>query len=190
MAQGGQAGLGEVDDEPGDRRTTSFVLVNHGRSYLEAAEILLPFVDQTREGSLKFADPVIFLALHGVELFLKGFLRANRYTLAQLRGRRFGHDLCKLLEDSLRTGLADCLHAPAELQRYIEQYGPSYKAKGFEYLKTGRGLALEEGMVKEARRLHGAVLPICFKASTGEELTGFWLNEARLDLEGRTIVRD
>jgi hypothetical protein len=33
-------------------------------------------------------------------------------------------------------------------------------------------------------------IPTNLSTRPGEELTGFWLNEARLDLEGRTIVRD
>ncbi len=189
LTKGRQAVLGEVDKEPEDRRTTSLGLVNHGRSYLCAAEILLPRTDPSREDRLEFDDPVIFLALHGVELFLKGFLRAHGFTVDRLR-RRFGHDLKKLLQASLRVGLADYLPDPAELQRHVELYGPTYDAKEFEYLKTGPGLPLKDGMLREARRLHGAVLLICFKATTGKDLTGFQLEEAKVDLGGLVIVRE
>ena len=189
MIQGRQAVFGEVDEDPKDQRTTSLDLVNHGRSYLRAAEILLPYVDRNRDDSLEFQDPVIFLALHGVELFLKGFLRAHGCTVERLR-TRYGHQLGKLLRASIRIGLANHLPDLAELQRYVGTYGPTYASKGFEYLKTGRGLLLEQGVMQEARRLHGAVLPICFRAASGEDLTGFRLDEAKLDLEGRAIIRE
>jgi hypothetical protein len=45
MNQGQQVVLGEVDEGPEDRQTTSLGLVNHGRSYLCAAKILLPYTD-------------------------------------------------------------------------------------------------------------------------------------------------
>ena len=87
--------------DPQEQRTTSLGLVNYGESYLCAAEILLPYTDQSKEDRLAFDDPVIFLALHAVELFLKGFLRAHGCTVDRLR-KRFGHDLSKLLRASLR----------------------------------------------------------------------------------------
>jgi hypothetical protein len=188
MIQGGPASLGEVNKGPEDGRTTALGLVCHGRSYLCAAEILFPHTDRSHDDSLEFNDPVIFLALHGVELFLKGFLRAHGCTVERLR-QHYGHNLKKLLRASIKICLADHLPDPAELQRHVDLYGPTYGAKGFEYLKTGPGLLLEDGLLREARRLHGAVLPICFKATTHNKLTGFRLEEAKLDLEGRTIIR-
>ena len=83
--------------------------------------------------------------------------------------------------------MAGHLPDPDELQRHVELYGPTYDVpnKGFEYLS----LPLKGGLLREARRLHGAVLPVCFKATIGEDLTGFQLEEARRDLAGQTVVR-
>jgi hypothetical protein len=134
--------IGEIHEHERDKKTNSLGLANHGFSFIRSAELLLP-----QEIELAFPDPIIFLALHGIELQLKGFLRTYGVTLRELH--RFGHKLEMILGASLNKGLEDYYTAISELERYIKTYGKAYQGKRFEYLVTGRGHGLQAGLVAE-----------------------------------------
>ena len=85
----------------GDERTTTMGLFNVADSYLRAA-VALHSVD-TRATHPE--TPIRFLCFHCIELFLKAFLRANGHSVAELRGRRFGHRICCLWNRATELGV-------------------------------------------------------------------------------------
>jgi len=76
---------------------------NFAHSYLGAARALdrLDWRDlETHPDS-----PVAFLYWHAIELFLKAFLLADGMKIAELRQKKFGHNLIALRGEAIRRGL-------------------------------------------------------------------------------------
>jgi hypothetical protein len=71
-------------------RTTAVGLARYAYEYIEAA-MLVEHNDPTP--SHISPVPAYFLALHGIELTLKSYLRHKGVTAKELRGQKYGHDL-------------------------------------------------------------------------------------------------
>lgn len=76
----------DLTDE--DARSTPVGLFNFAETYWLSARALK--AAEVKEVTHR-AYPVFFLYYHAIELYLKAYLRLY-HTMAQLRGRKFGHD--------------------------------------------------------------------------------------------------
>ena len=70
--------------------TTAIGLARYAYEYIEAA-MLVEHNDPTPTHISPV--PAYFLALHGIELTLKSYLRHKDVTAKELRGPKYGHDL-------------------------------------------------------------------------------------------------
>jgi hypothetical protein len=84
-------------------RTPPISLFLSGESFLHAARHLHAGVD-AKELRLRFEMPIYYLYSHAVELALKSYLRTCGVSVKDL-GRKFGHDLNRLLQGCVERGL-------------------------------------------------------------------------------------
>ena len=84
-------------------------------------------------------DAIYYNFYHGVELGLKSYLRhIDAVTLQNLRNRPYGHDLCCLLDESIRHGLrAKCPKLEDAHIEVIRCSNELYMPKEFEYIRIG-----------------------------------------------------
>lgn len=83
-------------------RTTALGLFHFAHSYAVSAGGLA-----TLSLSATHPDaPIRYLYSHSIELYLKSFLRLKGLTVSELRSRKYGHDMEKLLARSIELGLA------------------------------------------------------------------------------------
>lgn len=83
-----------------DERTTAVGLFHFAESYRTCAEALM----RSPPRSLRFDDPILFLAYHAVELYLKAYLRHHGETLQRLR-KEYVHSLTKAWDQATKFGL-------------------------------------------------------------------------------------
>ena len=83
--------------------------------------------------------PIYYNFLHGVELGLKSYLRhIDAVSLQSLRSPSYGHNLCRLLDESIRHGLRQ--QCPRLEDPHIEVFrfaNEVYRPKDFEYISIG-----------------------------------------------------
>ena len=77
-----------------------------------------------------------YLGCHGLELALKGFLRAKRMSIGKLR-RDIGHNLRCLLCEAERHGLAECYALTEKDREALNVMADEYESKELEYLTVG-----------------------------------------------------
>jgi hypothetical protein len=88
--------MDDEDDE--EERTTSIGLFNYAHSYWRSAVAL----QGVKVRATHTTEPVSFLYIHALELYLKAFLLLNGIPLDVLRSRKYGHKIC-CLSDKART---------------------------------------------------------------------------------------
>lgn len=89
----------QIRDE--DERTSPMGVFHLAHSYRAAAAAL-----QSPKLRTPFADhPVWFLYYHGIELYLKAFLRMHGHSMDELSSPKFGHRTCCLTERAAQLGL-------------------------------------------------------------------------------------
>ena len=84
-------------------------------------------------------DPIYYNFLHGVELGLKSYLlQVEAVTLRDLRSRKFGHDLTRLLDEALKHGLCNQCSELTDIHiEAIRHSSSTYAIKDFEYIRIG-----------------------------------------------------
>lgn len=105
--------------------------------FIRAAKLVAAEVDAVSGlVSLSVLFPFLFLIGHGLELAYKAVLLVNGATEKDLR--RISHDLvrCRREVQVGRPGLLEDLEEPGT-KEIVGMIGPYYKAKDFEYHKTG-----------------------------------------------------
>ncbi len=82
---------------------------------------------------------VFYNFCHAIELALKAFIRQQEaLRLSELRSRRFGHKISRLLEVAIENGLRDeCRLTEAQIE-HIHAVSDLYSSKGLEYFRLGR----------------------------------------------------
>lgn len=138
-------------------RTTAIGLARYAYDYLHAA-IVVETSDQTPNHISPV--PAYFLALHGIELTLKAFLRHKGVSVRDLY-KRFGHDLHACHRKAKELGLNDVFEespldsdAMVMLVRLNDQ-------QGLRYIKTGmKHFPLWSIVEALAVRLHQAIAPL------------------------------
>jgi hypothetical protein len=139
-------------------RTNSMGLWTHANEFYQASCILL---QPNNEGLL---DPSYYLVSHSIELALKAFLRGSGVSLDDLKNpRKFGHDLNKGLNKSIRLGLKSFLPITEKDIFAISTINDYYKAKELEYIVTGfKRYPKMELLTSFNGRLLDAINQFCF----------------------------
>ena len=90
-------------EDKDNSRTTPFGLFNYADSFWRAA---WPLQRASKNLATTHRDaPVSFLYYHAIELYLKSFLRHHGISVAELRGKKFGHDVSRLSKCAEILGL-------------------------------------------------------------------------------------
>lgn len=140
-----------------EERTTATGLARYAYEYIEAA-MLVERNDPTPTHISPI--PAYFLALHGIELTLKAYLRHKGLTAKELRGQKYGHDLHACHRKAKELGLLSLfkeLPSDADAMRMLVGLN---EHQGLRYIKTGmKHFPLWSLVEPLAVRLHQAVAP-------------------------------
>lgn len=118
-------------------RTTAIGLARFAYEYIDAAR-LVALHQSARSGLEDIAPvPAYFLALHGVELTLKAFLRHECLTAKELRGRAYGHDLRLCYRKAKECGLSGIFKMRADDMRAMLLLLEINQLQGLRYIRTG-----------------------------------------------------
>lgn len=91
-------------------------------------------LDDLSHNKVEFYPATYFLASHSIELVLKSVLRAKKYTLDQLSGRKFGHNLEGLAEEIKKKKYIFLSKKEMAIIRFTNFW---YKQKLYEYHTIG-----------------------------------------------------
>ena len=93
-----------------------------------------PFVLEDHPPSLA----VFYNFCHAIELALKVYIRQQDVLpLSELRSRRFGHKISRLLEVAIENGLRDECRLTESQIEHIHAVSGLYSSKGLEYFRLG-----------------------------------------------------
>lgn len=138
-------------------RTTALGLARYAYDYLHAAMVV-----ETNDPTRSHISPVpaYFLALHGIELTLKAFLRHKGVSVKDLQ-KKFGHDLNACHRKAKELGLNDLFkERPVDADAMRMLVGLNDQ-QGLRYIKTGmKHFPLWSIVEPLAVRLHQAVAPV------------------------------
>ena len=130
--------------------------------YIEAAQV----VDETigrREGyEIVSPVPAYYLAMHGIELTLKAFLRYHGVEARSLRNpKEYGHDLHACFRKAKELGLLDIYKMREGDEKAMRLLIELNEHQGLRYVRTGWKEFPSWAIVKPlAVRLHQAVAPL------------------------------
>lgn len=111
-----------------DDHTTPIGLFNYADSYWRSAIAL-----ENAEVRVTHPDaPISFLYYHAIELYLKAYLRAEGFSVKELR-RQFGHNAVKLRDEAKSRGL----HFDNEDTAVLAYMGETDAVIDSRFLKTG-----------------------------------------------------
>lgn len=113
-----------------DERSSPLGVFNFSKQYLDAASIL------HESPGFNFSEPAYYLTGHAIELALKAFLWAKGLPISKLKSG-YGHNLSRLLRDSIEQGLFEYKEEPEGLSGMIELLSGYYTNKELEYLFSG-----------------------------------------------------
>lgn len=136
-------------------RTTAIGLARYAYEYIEAA-MLVEHNDPTPTHISPI--PAYFLALHGIELTLKSYLRHKGVTAKELRGQKYGHDLHACHKKAKELGLLSIFKEQANDADAMRMLVGLNQHQGLRYIKTGtKHFPLWSLVEPLAVRLHQAV---------------------------------
>lgn len=144
------------DDED---RTTAIGLARFAYEYIDAA-MLVDEQHGARPGfEMVSPTPAYFLALHGIELTLKSYLRHKGVTVRELRSPKdFGHDLRACYRKAKELGLRTVFKMRADDMRAMLMLLDLNEYQGLRYIRTGFKRFPSWAIVEPfAVRLHQAV---------------------------------
>ncbi len=138
-------------------RTTAIGLARYAYEYIEAA-MLVERNDPTPTHISPI--PAYFLALHGIELTLKSYLRHHGLAMKELRGKKYGHDLHACHKKAKELGLHSVFKEQPSDADAIRMLVGLNEHQGLRYIKTGmKQFPLWSLVEPLAVRLHQAVAP-------------------------------
>ena len=147
-----------ISKDNSHQEASSFV--QYGYEYIEAARLVDSEIGGQDGFEFVSPTPAYFLAMHGIELTLKAFLRYQGLTTDQIR-KSYGHDLRKSYRKAKELGLLDVFkvdtgdsRAIVMLMRLNQDHGLRYKKSGW---KRYPSWAIVEPL---AVRLHQAIAPL------------------------------
>lgn len=151
-------------------RTTAIGLARYAYDYLHAAMVV-----ETSDPTPSQISPVpaYFLALHGLELTLKAFLRHKGVSVKDLQ-KKFGHDLHACHRKAKELGLHKVfkeLPVDGDAMRMLVGLNDQ---QGLRYIKTGmKHFPLWSIVEPLAIRLHQAVAPLVGFKSFNKNYQGY-----------------
>lgn len=151
-----------------DDRTTAIGLARYAYEYIDAA-MLVDKQHGERQGFEHISPiPAYFLAMHGIELTLKSFLRFKGVAAKELRARELGHDLRACYRKAKELGLRDIFRMRADDLRAMLLLLRLNELQGLRYIRTGAKAYPPWAIVEPlAVRLHQAIGPVVgFKSFT------------------------
>lgn len=121
-----------------DDRTTAIGLARFAYEYIDAAML----VGRQHEPRFGFesipSTPAYFLALHGIELTLKAYLRHKGVTLRDLRSpQAFGHNLRACYRKAKELGLRTVFKMRSDDMRAMLLLLDLNEHQGLRYIRTG-----------------------------------------------------
>ena len=151
-------------------RTTAIGLARYAYDYLHAAMVV-----ETNDPTPSHISPVpaYFLALHGIELTLKAYLRHKGVSVRDLQ-KKFGHDLHACHRKAKELGLNDVFKehpVDADAMRMLVGLNDQ---QALRYIKTGmKHFPLWSIVEPLAVRLHQAVAPLVGFESFNKSYQGY-----------------
>jgi hypothetical protein len=151
-------------------RTTAIGLARYAYDYLHAAIVV-----ETNDPTPRHISPVpaYFLALHGIELTLKAFLRHKGVSVKDLH-KKFGHDVHACYRKAKELGLHEVfneLPVDGDAMRMLVRLNDQ---QGLRYIKTGmKHFPLWSIVEPLAIRLHQAVAPLVGFKSFNKNYPGY-----------------
>lgn len=138
-------------------RTTAIGLARYAYDYIGAA--MLAERNDPEPNPIS-PVPAYFLALHGIELTLKSYLRHKGVTAKELRGQKYGHDLHACHKKAKELGLQSIFNEQANDADAMRMLVGLNEHQGLRYIKTGmKHFPLWSLVQPLAVRLHQAVAP-------------------------------
>ncbi len=118
--------------------TAPFGHLRLAKDYLQAAKKVQPPPNSALdELKLKINFPAYFLVGHAVELALKAFLLGRGLSINELRGRKYGHNICALITECRRRKLGHEVRLNAQEIATLKLLNNCYSDKEFEYTVSG-----------------------------------------------------
>lgn len=137
------------EDEDEDERTAPIGLFNYADSYWRSAVALA----KAEVRATHPHAPICFLYYHSIELYLKAYLRAEGYSVRDLR-TQFGHNSVKLRDEAKRHGL----HFDDEDVAVLSYMGETDAVMETRFLRTGYfERPAEEALNRTCKSLHKSV---------------------------------
>ena len=142
-------------------RTTATGLARFAYEYIDAA-MLVDERHGQRPGFEHISPvPAYFLAMHGIELTLKAFLRHKGVEAKMLRSRELGHDIRACYRKAKELGLRDVFRMRADDLRAMLLLLQLNNFQGLRYIRTGYQRFPSWAIVEPfAVRLHQSVAPM------------------------------
>ncbi|MBT9488827.1 MAG: hypothetical protein IV093_15090 [Rubrivivax sp.] len=136
-------------------RTTAVGLARYAYEYIGAA-MLVEHNDPTPNQISPV--PAYFLALHGIELTVKSYLRHNGVTAKELRGKKYGHDLHACHRKAKELGLLSIFNEEVNDADAMRMLVCLNEHQSLRYIRTGtKDFPLWSLVEPLAVRLHQAI---------------------------------
>lgn len=129
--------------------------------YIEAAQIVDETIGRRTEHDFVSPIPAYNLAMHGIELTLKAFLRYHGIEPRELRNREYGHDLHACFRRAKELGLLDIFKMTEGDEKAMRLLVDLNVDQGLRYVRKGLKEFPSWAIVEPlAVRLHQAVAPL------------------------------
>lgn len=150
-----------VDEErDAEERTSAVGLARYAFEYIKAAALVDEDAAKKSQRYMVSPIPAYFLAVHGIELTLKAYLRYSEVSVRDL-SKKYGHDLHKCYRKAKELGLLNRFKEHANDRAALELLADLNQGHGLRYIKTGPKQFPHWSIVYPlAVRLHQAVAPV------------------------------
>jgi hypothetical protein len=141
-----------------DDRTTAIGLSRYAYEYIDAARTVGERHGMKLVAELLPTMPAYFLAMHGIELTLKAYLRRNGISAHELRSKQYGHDLRACYRKAKEVGLLALFKMHKDDLLAMKLLIDLNQCQGLRYIQIGPKRFPSWGIVEPfAVRLHQAI---------------------------------
>jgi hypothetical protein len=124
-----------VKDDPA--LTTPLGLTRYAHDYFDSGRAVQDQMGAGTKYEIVSPLPALFLMAQSIELAAKAYLLQKGLTLASLRRKPFGHDLCACLQRAGELGLYELMKPhPADLGA-VTLLNELYELRRLQYIRTG-----------------------------------------------------
>jgi hypothetical protein len=120
-----------------EERTTAQGLARYAFEYINAALLVDEHHGARPEQGFASPIPAYFLALHGIELTLKAFLRFHGVSVQKLGTHEYGHDIRACYRKAKEFGLRDVYAMKADDLRAMLLLIALNERNALRYIRTG-----------------------------------------------------